>query len=73
MLYWGIGKELSEKSKQQGWGAKVVEKLAKDIRDFFPDLSGFSSRNLEYMRIFAEAYPDENVATAVATIPYEIF
>ncbi len=70
LLYWRIGKTLSEKINTEGWGAKVVETLAHDLANDFPGLAGFSLRNLRYMRKFAETYPDKIVATAVATIPW---
>ena len=56
---------------RQGWGAKVIEQLAKDLRLEFPDMQGLSKRNLQYMRAFAEAYPDESfVQQAAAQIPW---
>ena len=58
MLYWQIGKHILDKQAQQGWGAKVIDNLAKDLSIAFPDMKGFSLRNLKYMRKFAEAYPD---------------
>jgi predicted nuclease of restriction endonuclease-like (RecB) superfamily len=70
MLYWRIGRVLSDKVSQEGWGAKTIEKLAKDLTSTFPGISGFSYRNLKYMRQFAESYPDQNWATAVAQIPW---
>lgn len=69
-LYWKIGKRLSEKISEQGWGAKTIDKLSKDIASSFPNISGFSCRNLKYMRQFADSYSDENWATAVAQIPW---
>jgi predicted nuclease of restriction endonuclease-like (RecB) superfamily len=69
-LYWRIGKRLSQNISEQGWGAKTIDKLSKDIASSFPNVSGFSLRNLKYMRQFAESYPDENWATAVAQIPW---
>lgn len=57
-LYWEIGSSIIEQQKQKGWGAKVIDLLAKDITKSFPDISGFSVRNLKYMRAFAQAYPD---------------
>ncbi len=69
-LYWRIGKMLLEKISVEGWGAKTVHKLAKDLESSFPDVAGFSLRNLQYMRKFAESYPDSNSATAVAQIPW---
>ena len=57
-LYWQIGQDLLSRQKQQRWGAKVVERLAQDLKREFPDMKGFSRSNLMYMRAFAEAYPD---------------
>ncbi len=70
LLYWRIGKTISEKMNVEGWGTKVVERLACDLRKTLPGIAGFSLRNLRYMRTFAETYDIENVATAVAKIPW---
>jgi predicted nuclease of restriction endonuclease-like (RecB) superfamily len=69
MLYWRISKVLSEKSSHEGWGAKTLDYLAKDLKEEFPDVSGFSLRNLQYMRKFATSYNDINCAAAAAQIP----
>jgi predicted nuclease of restriction endonuclease-like (RecB) superfamily len=58
LLYWKIGQDILTRQVQQGWGAKVIERLARDLRSAFPDMKGFSPRNLKYMRAFAEAWPD---------------
>lgn len=70
MLYWRTGKMILERIAEEGWGSKTIENLSRDIVSSFPDISGFSVRNLKYMRQFAESYPDENWATAVAQIPW---
>ena len=57
-LYWNIGKMILEKQEQQGWGAKVIDHLATDLAQNFPDSKGFSVRNLKNMQKFAKAYPD---------------
>ncbi len=70
LLYWQIGRSILERQQQQGWGAKVIDTLAHDLHAAFPQMKGFSARNLKYMRAFAEAYPDEQfVQTASAQIP----
>jgi len=56
-VYWEIGKVISEKESSQGWGAKIVESLSLDLKKEFPDIKGFSTRNLRYMRDFYSAYP----------------
>lgn len=58
VLYWRIGKIILEQQETHGWGAKIVERLSLDLRKASPDMKGFSSRNLKYMRAFAEAYPE---------------
>lgn len=71
LLYWQIGRDILERQKSQGWGAKVIERLAKDLRAAFPEMKGFSPRNLKYMRTFAESYTDEQfVQQLVAQIPW---
>ena len=57
-LYWSIGKTILEKQGKEGWGAKVIDRMAQDLKDAFPDMSGFSPRNIKYMRKFAECWPD---------------
>lgn len=70
-LYWQIGRAILENQERQGWGAKVVQQLADDLRLEFPDMKGLSSRNLLYMRAFTEAYPDEAIVQqAVAQLPW---
>lgn len=60
LLYWQIGKDILQRQQEEGWGTKVIERLAKDLKREFPDIKGFSRTNLLYMRAFAEAYPDES-------------
>ena len=70
-LYWHIGKSILDKQAELGWGTKVVDQLAKDLRKAFPDMKGFSPRNLKYMRAFAEAYPELSIVQhLVAQIPW---
>lgn len=70
-LYWTIGKAVLEKQQGEGWGAKVIDRMAKDLKEAFPDMSGFSPRNINYMRKFAECWPDyEIVQQVVAQIPW---
>jgi predicted nuclease of restriction endonuclease-like (RecB) superfamily len=71
LLYWHIGREILERQQAQGWGAKVIEQLAKDLTAAFPDMKGFSRRNLLYMRSFAEAWPEpEFVQEVLAQLPW---
>ncbi|MEN9522953.1 MAG: hypothetical protein RL065_1330 [Bacteroidota bacterium] len=58
ILYWYLGNEIQQKMDVEGWGAKVIEQLSVDLQKSFPDMNGFSLRNLWYMRKFAETYSD---------------
>lgn len=70
-LYWQIGRDILAQQARQGWGAKVIERLAHDLRTAFPEMKGFSRANLLYMRAFAEAWPDEEmVQQAVGHLPW---
>ncbi len=70
-LYWQIGRDILARQAEQGWGAKVIERLAHDLRTAFPDMKGFSRANLMYMRAFAEAWPEaEIVQRAVGQLPW---
>ncbi len=71
LLYWHIGKEILRCQTEQGWGAKVVDRLSIDLRAEFPEMGGFSRSNLLYMRAFAEAFPDEQIVQQlVGQIPW---
>jgi predicted nuclease of restriction endonuclease-like (RecB) superfamily len=71
LLYWQIGREILRRQREQGWGAKVVGRLAADLRREFPEMTGLSRTNLLYMRGFAEAYADEEfVQQLVGRIPW---
>lgn len=71
LLYWQIGRDILARQAEQGWGAKVIERLAQDLRAAFPEMKGFSPRNLKYMRAFAEAWPDaEFVQEVLAQLPW---
>src|SRR5208337_3677478 len=61
LLYWQIGRDILARQKQHGWGAKVIEQLASDLRREFPGMEGFSPRNLKYMRAFAQAWSEEAI------------
>jgi predicted nuclease of restriction endonuclease-like (RecB) superfamily len=57
-IYYEIGKIIIQQQAEEGWGTKVIERLAKDLRTEFPDMKGFSVRNIKYMRAFADAWPE---------------
>lgn len=61
LLYWDIGQGILRKQAEQGYGSKVIDRLAADLRQAFPDMKGFSPRNLKYMRAFAATWVDRSV------------
>jgi predicted nuclease of restriction endonuclease-like (RecB) superfamily len=70
-LYWQIGRSIRERQDAYGWGAQVIERLSGDLRQSFPEMKGFSARNLRYMRDFADRYPDPDFwQQAVAKLPW---
>jgi predicted nuclease of restriction endonuclease-like (RecB) superfamily len=71
VLYWNLGTDILARQRNEGWGTKVIDRLADDLNRAFPEMTGLSARNLKYMRAFAEAYPDrEFVQQVVARLPW---
>jgi len=69
--YWEIGRDILANQVRQGWGAKVIDRLAADLQRDFPKLSGYSVRNLKYMRAFAGSWPDRSIVQQLAAqIPW---
>jgi predicted nuclease of restriction endonuclease-like (RecB) superfamily len=71
-LYYSVGADILARQDAAGWGAKIVDRLAADLRAAFPDQRGWSRRNLLYMRALAAAWPDEDefVHQAGAQLPW---
>jgi predicted nuclease of restriction endonuclease-like (RecB) superfamily len=73
LLFWYIGQEILQRQRQEGWGSKVIERLAHDLKREFPEMKGLSTRNLLFMRGFVEAYRDERIVKQlVSLIPWGI-
>jgi predicted nuclease of restriction endonuclease-like (RecB) superfamily len=71
LLYWEIGHDILLRQSAEGWGSGVIDRLARDLRRDFPDMTGLSPRNLKYMRAFAEAWPDPAIVQQlVAQLPW---
>ena len=69
--YWSIGREILDRQHEEGWGAKVIDRLSTDLKNRFPGVTGYSPRNLKYMRSFAAAWPDPAfVQRSVAQLPW---
>jgi predicted nuclease of restriction endonuclease-like (RecB) superfamily len=71
-LYWEIGKEIVGKQKNEDWGSGFIEQFASDLRKSFPDIKGFSKRNVYAMRQWYLFYSQqfEFVPQPVAQIPW---
>jgi predicted nuclease of restriction endonuclease-like (RecB) superfamily len=67
LLYWDIGRLIMDRQCRDGWGAKVIDRLARDLRRSFPEMQGFSTRNLQFMRSFAAEYPDAAIVKQLAS------
>jgi len=65
LLYWKIGKSILQQQNSLGWGAKVIDRLSKDLKKEFPAMKGFSPRNIKYMRAFAKNWDDEQFVQQV--------
>ena len=71
LLYWQIGHEILIRQERSGWGAKIVNQLSADLKTAFPEMQGFSPRNLKYMRAFAAAWQDFQIVQEVlAQLPW---
>jgi len=71
MLYWNIGKRILEKQESEGWGAKVIDNISRDLRQEFPEMKGFSITNLKYMKVFASNFKFEEISQqAAGQIPW---
>ena len=72
LMYWDIGRMIHERQQQEGWGSKVIPKLAQDIHNELPEVKGFSERNIGYMIRFAREYDNPLILQqAVAKLPPE--
>lgn len=70
-LYWWLGKAITDKQEQLGWGKSVVEQLAADLQRTFEGRSGFSAQNMWYMRQFYLTYRDDaDLQQLVGEIPW---
>lgn len=66
-LYWEIGALIDRRQQQEGWGAGVISRLARDLHNELPEEKGFSERNIKRMLTFYREYPQMNfVPQAVA-------
>ncbi len=65
LLYWRIGHDILERQRESGWGARIVDQLSKDLHRGFPDMAGFSPRNLKYMRASPRLGPTSELCNSL--------
>ena len=70
--YWQIGRDIVVRRREQGWGSKVTERLAVDLRTAHPDMRGLSARNLRYMATLATRWPSGIGQRGVAQLPWSL-
>jgi predicted nuclease of restriction endonuclease-like (RecB) superfamily len=56
LMYWDIGRMITERQQREGWGTAVIPHLAADLKNELPEIKGFSERNIGYMIRFAHEY-----------------
>ena len=66
LLYWQIGRDILDRQETEGWGVGIIARLSRDLHFEFPDVKGFSPRNLRYMKAFAEGWPDRSIVQQLA-------
>jgi predicted nuclease of restriction endonuclease-like (RecB) superfamily len=67
-FYWDLGEMISQKQAVSSWGSKLIEQVANDLKDDFPELKGLSNSNLKYCKRFYEYYKDKVVRHGVEQI-----
>ena len=71
LLYWDVGNEILDKQEREGWGTKVVDRMSHDLAEEFPEMAGWSVRNLKYMRAFSAAWRRSEIVQApLAQLPW---
>ncbi len=69
--YWAVGRDILDRQSEQGWGARVIDRLSADLQQRFPGIRGFSPRNLKYMRALAQVWPESAIVQPpVAQLPW---
>lgn len=70
-LYLSIGREIVARQGNSRFGSETIERLSHDLQAYFPGLQGFSPNKINYMRAFAEAWPDyDKVSHLIELLPW---
>lgn len=71
VLYWQLGDAIRSRQRAEGWGTRVIDRLAADLRSAFPGMRGLSRSNLSYMRALADTWPESAIVQqAVGQLPW---
>jgi hypothetical protein len=65
-MYWDVGRMIASRQQREGWGAKVIPRLAVDLKNELPEEKGFSPANLKRMVRFWSEYPEFSKISARA-------
>ncbi|MDR2585854.1 MAG: PDDEXK nuclease domain-containing protein [Prevotellaceae bacterium] len=73
-LYWDLGQDIVARQMETTWGSGFFEQLSKDLRSEFPDMQGFSERNLLYIKRFYQFYTQDDtiLQQLVEAIPQQL-
>jgi len=70
-LYWDIAKMIVQKQKESKWGDGIINQISRDLKQEFPNLKGFSVRNLKYMKQWYQFYSKgQQVVAQIFQIPW---
>jgi len=62
MLYWELGRQIAEKQDKTKWGSGFIEQLSRDLREEFPEMMGFSLRNLRFVKQWYLFYSQDDLS-----------
>jgi len=73
MLYWDLGRQITEKQEKAQWGSGFIEQLSNDLKEEFPEMKGFSYDNLRFIKRFYQFYApiSEQLVPKLQLIDYE--
>ena len=72
MLYWDLGRQITEKQDEAKWGSGFLERLSKDLKAEFPEMTGFSVTNLKYCKYFYNFYSEEDEILTITPIRHQL-
>ena len=67
LLYLDVGKFLFDLQQDSKYGDKITTKAANFMKNNYPNIKGFTKRNIERMIQFYKTYKDDEIATTLLT------